>query len=177
MLNSFTQLMSARPMRMILNLAILIFGIIFIANPRSALVGITVTAGILILIYGIFGCVQYAVGRATTALGWSIVEIIIGILLLVFVRPASHWLLPLVVGIWMLWTGISALRAAREATGAVETRTIAIATAEIVLGVLIIVGMAFSGWLMGLLLGICMLLYGATALVGDVLAIAGSHRS
>lgn len=175
-MNNLSALMKTRPMRMILNLAILIFGIIFIANPRSALVGVTVTASILILIYGVFGCVQYALGRSTTALGWSIVEIILGILLLVFAYPASRWLLPLIVGVWVLWTGISGLLAARQAGGAVETRTIAVATIEIVLGVLIIVCMAFSGWLMGLMIGICMVLYGATSLYGDVMALTGRRQ-
>lgn len=160
-------------MRMILNLAILIFGIIFVANPRSALVGITVTVGILILIYGVVGCVQYAAGRAKTALGWSIVLVIIGILLLVFAGPASRWLLPLAVGLWILWMGVSGLMDARKSTGKVETKAIAVATIEIVLGILILVCMAFSGWLMGLMIGICMLLYGATALIGDFMAIAG----
>lgn len=158
-------------MQLILNLAILIFGIIFIANPRSALVGITVTAGILLLIYGAYTCVQFAMGKPTIALGWSIVLIIVGILLLVFAGPASRWLLPLVVGLWFLWAGISALAKARKSAGPVENRTIAIATIEIVLGVLVLVCMSFSGWLMGLMIGICMLIYGATSLIGDVLAL------
>ena len=172
-MNDFHTLVRTKPMRMILNLAILIFGIIFIANPRSALVGITITAGILILIYGVYGCVQYSMGRATTALGWSIVEIIVGILLLVFAGPASRWLLPLAVGLWMLWTGISALAAARRSVEPVSNRTIAVATVELVLGVLILVCMAFSGWLMGLMIGICMLIYGAAALIEDVLSVVG----
>ncbi|MBD5560715.1 MAG: hypothetical protein HDQ87_10270 [Clostridia bacterium] len=176
-MNYFTTLMSHRPMRIILNLAILIFGIIFIANPRSALVGITITAGILVLIYGVYGCVQFSLGRSQTALGWFIVEIIIGILLLVFAYPASRWLLPLVVGIWVLWTGINGLRATRNGEAPADNRTIAIATAELVLGVLILVCMAFSGWVMGLMIGICMLLYGAAALYGDIASIFGKKQS
>lgn len=173
---SFSTLMSSRPMRMILNLAILIFGIIFIANPRSALVGITVAAGILILIYGVLGCVRFALGTATTALGWSIVEIIVGILLIVFAWPASRWLLPLAVGLWVLWQGISTLTAVRKTGGPADNRTIVIATVEIVLGVLILVCMALSGWLMGLMIGICMLIYGAASLIGDVLALFGKTQ-
>lgn len=158
--------------RMIINVLLLILGIIFLAAPTAALQGVTITLGILLVIYsGITIAmreIHKARGQAYGALTWPIIWLAAGILLLIFVRQASAWLLPLIIGIWMIVLGIFNLRSSHEihAIGA-KTGPFAtiLAIAEIILGVLSLCSMANHGAGLGIMIGICMLIYGICAIV------------
>lgn len=158
--------------RMIINILLLILGIIFLAAPSTALQGITITLGILLIIYaGIMIAtreINKVRGQAYSSLTWPIIWLAAGILLLVFVGPVSAWLLPLIIGIWMIVLGILNLRSSHQihAIGA-KTGPFAtiLAIAEIILGVLSLCSMASNGAGLGIMIGICMLIYGICAVV------------
>lgn len=158
--------------RMIINILILILGIIFIANPGAALQGITITLGILLIVYG---GVMIAVhelkrgkGETPPPLGWPIVWMVVGVLLLVFEQQAARWLLPLVIGVWMILVGIINLRNSHEIRkmgGKSHTFALITAVAELVLGILSLVSMAYGGEALGVMMGICMLIYGVASII------------
>lgn len=160
------QLPAGRFARLVIDIAIFIFGIIFVANPRSALFGITLAVGILVLIYGVIMCLRTISGNGPMPIGWAIVTAVAGIVIIVFALPASRWLLPLAIGLWMIWRGITGLRGAAPAAG--RSVPVIMATAELILGILVLVCMAFSGWLLGLMIGIYMLIYGVVSVYGDL---------
>ena len=158
--------------RMIINILILILGIIFIANPGAALQGITITLGILLIVYGGMMIAVHEIrrgqGLTPPPMGWPIVWMIVGILLLIFQEPASQWLLPLVIGLWMIILGIMNLRNAHEIRkigGKSHTFALIMAVAEIVLGIISLVSMAFNGVALGIMMGVCMLIYGVSSII------------
>lgn len=158
--------------RMIINVLLLILGIVFLAAPTHALQGITIALGILLIIYsGLMIAmreINKARGLAYGSLTWPIIWLAAGILLLIFVKPASGWLLPLVIGVWMIVLGIYNLRSSHEihAIGA-KTGPFAtiLAIAEIILGVLSLCSMANYGATLGIMMGVCMLIYGVAAII------------
>lgn len=163
---------SSGSVKMIINILILILGIIFISNPSAALQGVTITLGILLIVYGgiMIGLheIKRSKGEPTPALGWPILWMIVGILLLVFVRQASAWLLPLVVGVWILILGFMNLHTShqiRSMGGKTATIALILAIAEIILGIISLVSMAFQGTALGIMIGICMLIYGIASIV------------
>lgn len=158
--------------RMIINILLLILGIIFIAAPSTALTGVTITLGILLIIYGgimiALNEVRKARGEAHNAIILPIVWLAVGILLLVFSDAVAWWLLPLVVGAWMIVLGIMNLRSSRQIHamgGKSATFATIVAVAEIILGVLSICSMATGGSGLGIMAGICMLIYGVCSII------------
>lgn len=157
---------------MIINVLLLILGIIFLATPQTALQGVTITLGILLIVYAGLTIaireIHKARGQAYGGLTWPIIWLAVGILLLIFVKEASAWLLPLIVGIWMIVLGIYNLRSSHQihAIGA-KTGPFAttLAIAEIILGVLAICSMTNGGAALGIMIGICMLIYGICTIV------------
>lgn len=172
MSNNNSNVVSSGSVRMIINILILILGIIFIANPSEALKGVTITLGILLIVYGgvMIGLheIRRSHGQQAPSLGWPIVWMAVGVLLLIFVDAASQWLLPLVVGVWMIILGIMNLRTSHQISqmgGKSHTFALVTAIAEIVLGILSLVSMAYSGTGLGIMIGICMLIYGIASII------------
>lgn len=171
-MNNNSNVVTSGSVRMIINILILILGIIFIANPAAALQGVTITLGILLVVYGGIMIALHEIkrgkGETPPALGWPIVWMIVGVLLLVFVNSASKWLLPLVIGAWMIVLGLMNLRTAHQirlAGGKSHTFALIVAIAEIVLGILALVSMAYSGYALGVMIGICMVIYGVASII------------
>lgn len=171
-MNNNSNVVSSGSVRMIINILILILGIIFIASPGAALQGVTITLGILLVVYGGIMIAIHEIkrgkGETPPALGWPIVWMIVGVLLLIFVNSASRWLLPLVIGAWMIVLGLMNLRTAHEIRrtgGKSHTFALIVAVAEIVLGILSLISMAHYPSMMGTLIGICMVIYGVASII------------
>ena len=149
--------------RMIVNIIILILGIVLIAVPNEAMQGITIILGIALLVYaGISIAMFYnlkAKGVDGPSLVLPIIWLVVGILMLVFSNFFANYLLPIVIGIWMIVMGAMSLGGAVTALAKILT------VIAIVLGVIIIVAALAGANLVGVLLGICMLIYGIVSLM------------
>ena len=178
------QATSSGSWRMIINVLLLILGLVFLASPNTALQGVTIALGILLIIYGGITIamreIKKARGGEHGSLTWPIVWLAVGILLLIFTRQAAGWLMPLIVGIWMIVLGILNLRNSRQihaVGGKTGPLAIILAIAEIILGVLSICSMWSGGTALGIMIGVCMLLYGVCSIVSWAVSYVALRRS
>ncbi len=149
--------------KIIIDLIILIIGIILLAAPDTTLEVITIILGIVLIVYGVLTVLAIVGKRTGASLVVPIICIVAGVLLLIFNSFFANIALPVVIGIWMLVMGIISISDARHVTGTKLNMILAIVA--IVLGIVILVGV-FSGVnTLGILLGICMLIYGAVSVV------------
>lgn len=159
--------------KMIINVLLLILGIIFIAAPTQALTGVAITLGIVLIIYGglviAMNEVRKARGQSYNSIVWPIIWLVLGILLLIFAGSVAGWLMPLIIGAWMIVLGIMNLRSSHRihqaGGGHRATFATVLAIAEIILGILSICSIANGGAGLGIMIGICMLIYGICAIV------------
>lgn len=158
--------------KMIINVLLLILGIIFLAQPQQALTGVSIALGILLIIYGAIVIalneVRKARGESYNGIVWPIIWLVLGILLLVFASSVAGWLMPLVIGAWMIVLGVMNLRSSHkihQAGGHGGTVATILAIAEIILGVLSICSIANGGAGLGIMIGVCMLVYGVCSII------------
>lgn len=161
--------------RMAINIAILIVGIIFAANPAWTSMGVDIAFGVVLIVYGAATIALDEIRRARHEWGgnfvWGCLWLAAGILLTVFARDASTWLLPLVAGIWMLLEACQNVHVARiyhqtGETGAAIASMLGVG--EFVLAILALCGMAARGYATSLP-GVAMLLFGIFAALSFLL--------
>ena len=156
--------------RLILSIVLLVIGIILLAAPQAAMVGIVILIGIVMLAYSvitIFMTISKRNKGEDATFTIPVIVLVIGILLLVFRDGVANVLLPVIIGIWAIITGImsimdaSSLKQAGSVSWKVPTIT---GIAALVLGVIILIGIATTN-VVGILLGVCLLIYGIISIV------------
>ncbi|MGI6153666.1 MAG: DUF308 domain-containing protein [Christensenellaceae bacterium] len=156
---------------LILNIILFIVGIALIMNPAEGMAAIILILGIIMIVYG---AVMIAMnvnrinnGQDGSSVVLPVVVLVVGILFIIFRGATANIILPLVVGIWAIVTGIVSLMDAmkvRHASGNWRPMAYA-ALAAIVLGVIIIIGMVTGGNTVGTLLGVCLLIFAVVGIV------------
>ena len=90
---------------------LILAGISCVANPGSALNGLTFLLGLVVLIAGIVDLVIFAAGRNLMfGAGWFLLDGIFTVLMAVFIfgnRLFTALTLPFILGMWLLFSGIS----------------------------------------------------------------------
>ncbi|MDL2238245.1 DUF308 domain-containing protein [Christensenellaceae bacterium OttesenSCG-928-K19] len=159
--------------KLIVNIVILVLGIILIAQPNAAMQAIVIILGIILTAFGAIAVAVFAVKRSKGTDDGSniltpVICLILGIVLLVFNSFFANILLPLVIAIWMLVIGIMNLVSAGSLKGAGAGSwrvTMIMALGAIVLGIITLVGVFAGGNVVGVLLGVCMLLFGILSII------------
>ncbi|WP_066685506.1 DUF308 domain-containing protein [Christensenella intestinihominis] len=163
---------SREMIRLILSIVLLIIGLILLGAPTFAMEVIVVIIGIVVLAYGI---IQLLInlskrnrGDANAGLAIPVIAIIIGILLIVFRGGVANVILPFIIGVWAIITGVMSLMEASQvkdfSTGAWKVALIS-GLAELVLGIIMIVGIIAGSNALGILLGVCLTIYGILSIV------------
>lgn len=157
--------------KMIVNVVILILGIILIAAPTVAMQVIITILGIILLAYAIISIVvnvsRKSKGLESQSIGWPVVWLIVGILLLVFNGAFANVILPLVIGVWAIVMGFMNLASSLRIKGMGGSFMVSLILSiiAIVLGIIIIIGIFTAANVVGTLLGVCMLIYGIVSIV------------
>ena len=161
---------SKETIRLVLSIVLLVIGIILLAAPQAAMVGIVILIGVVMLAYSVIAIFMNISKRnkgEASSFAVPIVVLIIGILLLIFRDGVANVRLPIIIGIWAIVTGImslsdaSTLKHAGSPSWRVPTIT---GIAALVLGVIILIGIATTN-VVGILLGVCLLIYGIISIV------------
>ena len=102
---------------LILGIAIFIVGILIFVYPGESYVGMSALFAVLMLMSGIIGLIISFTEKYMVARGWNAVlaalEVVLGIILIS--NPAiSAAVLPIVLGIWLLFRGMSMIGIASE---------------------------------------------------------------
>jgi len=164
---------SREMIRLILSIVLLIIGLIMLAAPTVAMEVIVVIIGIVLLGYGVIQLLinipKHRNGEAGAGLAIPVIAIIIGILLIVFRGGVANFLLPLIIGVWAIITGVMSLMESAEikdySQGAWKTAMIT-GLAELVLGIVMIVGIIAGSNAVGIIVGVCLTIYGIISIVG-----------
>ena len=104
---------SREMIRLILSIVLLIIGLILLGAPTFAMEVIVVIIGIVVLAYGV---IQLLInlskrnrGDANAGLAIPVIAIIIGILLIIFRGGVANVILPFIIGVWAVITGVMSL--------------------------------------------------------------------
>ena len=161
---------SKEAIRLILSIVLLVIGVILLAAPEAAMIGIVILIGIVMLAYSVITILMTISRRSkgeSAVFTIPVIVLIIGILLLVFRDGVANVLLPIIIGIWAIITGVMSLMDASSLKhmGSVSWRVPTITgIAALVLGIIILIGIAATN-VLGILLGVCLLIYGITSIV------------
>ncbi|HBU12759.1 MAG TPA: hypothetical protein DEB31_08575 [Clostridiales bacterium] len=158
--------------KLIVNIVLLVFGLILIARPTEAMQGIVIVLGVILLVVGGVMMAVHIVkrqrGSEAGSLTAPVIGVILGIILLIFNGFFANILLPLVIGIWILIVGIMNLYAStalKHAGGSFWKVSTVLALAAVALGIIMLIGVFAGGNVVGVLLGVCMLLFGIISIV------------
>ena len=161
---------------LIISIILLVVGILFVAAPDAALSLIIIIPALAFLVYGVVSIVTRAVKKTQETPGKTLVlpviAIIAGILLLVFHESAGKVLLPLLVGIWLIFDGCSTLINAGKAKEAQlkSAKTLLVSGwVDVALGVILFI-VGVSGSMAGVLVfvGILLIIYGLLSLISQL---------
>lgn len=151
------------------NIALLIVGIALIFNPSVGTEVLIMIIGIGLLAYGVVAIVTEAVKRyiESSTLIVPIIAIAAGILLIIFRVFTANVLLPLVIGIWAIYYGITNLNAssAIRKAGGYWRGQFGMALLMLGLGVAVLAVMVGGGNAIGIILGVCLIAYSAPTIV------------
>lgn len=160
------------------NIALLIVGIALIINPAVGTEVLIMIIGIGLLAYGAVSIITEAVKRymESSTLIMPVIAIIAGILLIIFRVFMANVLLPLVLGIWAIYYGITNLNAstAIRKAGGYWRGQFAMALLMLGLGVAVLAVMVGGGNAIGIILGICLIAYSAPTIVKWIISKAQS---
>jgi uncharacterized membrane protein HdeD (DUF308 family) len=157
----------ARTWLVVAGVLALILGIVAVAVPIIASVGITIFIGWVLVAAGIVAGVHAISHRAAFGGLNALLTLIAGLYLLIF--PLSGTVtLTFIVAVWLCASGVlSLLAAARRRDAPDMTMTALAGVLSIILGILIAVNLPSSaGWAIGLLVGIDLIFWGVRALTG-----------
>lgn len=163
---------SKEMIRLIASIALLVIGLILLAAPTVAMTVIVVIIGVVALAGGIIQLLlnlsKRRNGDANAGVALPVVAIIIGILLIVFRGGVANVLLPFVIGIWALVTGIMSLIEAshiKHFSMSAWRMAMVSGLVELALGIIMIAGVIAGGNALGILLGVCLTIYGIISIV------------
>ena len=163
---------SREMIRLILSIVLLIIGLILLGAPTFAMEVIVVIIGVVVLAYGVIQLLinlsKRNTGDANAGVAVPVIAIIIGVLLIIFRGGVANVVLPFIIGVWALVTGIMSMIEASHvkdySTGAWKVALIS-GLAELALGIIMIAGIIAGGNALGILLGVCLTIYGIISIV------------
>jgi len=151
---------------LIVNIIILAIGIILTAVPNAVMATITIILGIILVSYGGITLAATVAKKTGANLLVPILCLILGVILLVFNNFFANTALPFVIGIWMIVMGVMSLvKAISNREFGSWKFSLILSAAAIVLGIVILAGIVLGSNVLGVILGVCMIIYGATAVV------------
>ena len=161
--------LSAENIGFIINIILLALGIILICIPNEAMGAITIILGIILVGYGGITLAVNIVKKNDGSLLMPILCLILGLILLAFNSFFANTALPLIVGIWMIVMGVIGMANALHNKILPGWKfSLVLSLAAIALGIIILAGLSMTTNVVGILMGVCMVLYGATAIVNWV---------
>jgi uncharacterized membrane protein HdeD (DUF308 family) len=134
-------------------------------NPKALLVALSFWMGVFVLGAGIVGVFSYFTAegeeKENFSLGWSIISVIIGFMMLAHIVVAMKTV-TLLFGIWMVATGVSLTKWGMEATkqGAMGWIVLLVGVMSVVLGVMMFFDKSLAAVGISTLLGIHAMLAG-----------------
>ncbi|MEG2189044.1 MAG: DUF308 domain-containing protein [Christensenella sp.] len=163
---------SKEMIRLILSIVLLVIGLILLAVPKFAMDVIVIIIGVVVLAYGVVQLLmnlsKRKQGDAAVGFAVPVICIIIGLLLIIFHAQVAMVLLPLIIGLWAIVTGVMSLmesaQVKEQSVGAARMALIA-GIAELVLGIIIVIGIFTQSSTLGMLLGVCLTIYGVMSLI------------
>ncbi len=171
-MNTASSWKSREMIRLILSIVLLVIGLIMLGAPAVAMEVIVIIIGIVLLV---FGAVQVLIsvfkrrsGEASANLVVPVIAIIVGILLIVFRGGVANFLLPFIIGIWALITGVMSMMEStdlKDRNPAAAKTAIFSGIAEIVLGIVMIVGIIAGSNAVGIIIGVCLTIYGIISII------------
>lgn len=171
-MNTASSWKSREMIRLILSIALLVIGLIMLGAPAVAMEVIVVIIGIVLLVYGavqvLISVFKRRSGEASVNLVVPVIAIIIGILLIVFRGGVANFLLPFIISIWALITGVMSMMEStdlKDRNPAAAKTAVFSGIAEIVLGIVMIVGIIAGSNAVGVIIGVCLTIYGIISIV------------
>lgn len=151
---------------LIVNIIILAIGIVLIAIPNAVLSTVTLILGIVLIGYGGI-TLATIIGKKTGAnILIPVLCLALGVILIIFNNFFANTALPFVIGIWMIIMGIMSLvRAVGHRDVSAWKLSLILSLAALVLGIIILAGIATGSNALGVILGIAMVIYGAVAII------------
>lgn len=163
---------SKEMIRLILSIVLLIIGLIMLAAPTIAMEVIVIIIGIVLLGFGVIQLLMNIPkrrnGDANVSVAIPVIAIIVGILLIIFRGGIANFILPFIIGIWAIITGVMSLMESSElkdySPGAGKTALFT-GLAELVLGIVMIVGIIAGSNAIGIIIGVCLTIYGIISII------------
>ena len=163
---------SKEMIRLILSIVLLAIGIILLMAPNTAMAVIVVIIGVVVLAYGVIqlftNISRRNRGDANASYVVPIIAIIVGILLIFFRDGIANIILPFIIGVWAIITGIMSLMESSQIKdyNSSSWKVVLISgLAELVVGIIIIAGIIAQSNVLGIMLGVCLTIYGILSLV------------
>ena len=164
---------SKEMIRLILSIVLLVIGIILLCAPQYSMPVIVLVIGVVVLVYGVIQLLldlrHRKAGVTTDVMAIPVISIVVGILLIIFRDGVANYILPIIIGAWAVITGIMSMldgsHVKEYSKGAWKTALIS-GIIELALGIVIIIGVIAGGNVLGVLLGICLTIYGILSIVG-----------
>lgn len=163
---------SKEMIRLILSIVLLIIGLIMLAAPTVAMEVIVIIIGVVLLGFGVIQLLinisKRQKGSSDVMLTVPIIAIVAGILLIVFRGGVANFLLPFIIAVWAIITGVMSLM---ESSDIKDRNPVAAKTAvfsglaELALGIIMIVGIIAGSNAVGVLVGVCLTIYGVISIV------------
>lgn len=102
---------ATRVLWILAGIALIVMGVVCIANPDSTLSGLSVLLGLAMLFSGIIDIVIFAAGgRVMYGSGWFLLDGILTVMLSIFILANNLFTamtLPFILGMWLVFSGIS----------------------------------------------------------------------
>lgn len=159
--------------RLVLSIVLLAIGIILLMAPSTAMAVIVVIIGVVVLAFGV---IQLFINISKRNKGTQdatyvipIIAIIVGLLLIIFRDGVANVILPFIIGIWAIITGVMSLMESSQIKDyhSSSWKVVLISgIAELALGVIMIAGIIAQSNVIGILLGVCLTIYGILSLIG-----------
>lgn len=176
--DSVNKLTSNPIIMLCINVALLIVGIAFIAKPSVGIEVVVMIIGIALLVYGVVKIATEAIKHFVdgASLLFPVIAVVAGILLIVFRNFTANVILPLIVGIWGVYYGITKLIESTKIrkAGGYWRGQLVMALLMLCLGVVVLLAMVSGGNAIGVILGVCLIAYSAPAIVKTIMAKAGT---
>lgn len=167
---------------LILNIILLLISFVLIFNPADGMEAILLVLGLVMIVYGAIVIISNVrVGtESNTSVVVPIVLLVLGILLIIFRGPTANVVLPLIIGVWAIVWGIVSLMdgmKVRHAGGGTWRPIVFMSLASIALGVIMLIGMAVGGNVIGTLVGVCLLIYAIINIVQWFMTLSARRNS
>ncbi|MGI6176214.1 MAG: DUF308 domain-containing protein [Christensenellales bacterium] len=162
--------------RILFNIALIAMGLMMIFAPHTGLKDLFILFGILLIVCGGFLILQHYIGlKAQSSPNnnhvFPIILIVAGVLLLIFSGIMATIIIPLVIGIWIIFTGTANLFTAmslKPMRAAGWWVPLVFSVVYLAVGVVVILNLVQTGSVVSVLLGVLMLILGIIGLADAI---------